>query len=100
MKMIPLASTTRGLPRSPRPPHRGRRGALLLLVLSMLTLFIMIGTLMLVLAIRARSTSRAFADAVAGSGNRAAARGLLEEALMRLLRGVPPPVGGPPPTRE
>jgi hypothetical protein len=100
MKMIPLASTTRGLPRSPRPPHRGRRGALLLLVLSMLTLFMMIGTLMLVLAIRARSTSRAFADAVAGSGNRAAARGLLEEALMRLLRGVPPPVGGPPPTRE
>jgi hypothetical protein len=71
---------------------RGRRGALLLLVLGMLTLFLMIGTLMLVLALRARSTARAFADAVAGSGNRAAAaRGLLDEALMRLLRGAPPP---------
>jgi hypothetical protein len=65
-----------------------RRGALLLLVLSMLTLFMMIGTLMLVLAIRARSTARAFADAVAGPGIQASeARGLLDEALMVLLRG-------------
>jgi hypothetical protein len=101
MNIIPLASTARGLPRSPRPPCRGRRGALLLLVLGMLTLFMMMGTLMLVLAMRARSTSRAFADAVAGSGNRAAAaRGLLDEALMRLVRGVPPLAGGAPPTRE
>jgi hypothetical protein len=85
---------------------RGRRGALLLLVLGMLTLFLMIGTLMLVLALRARSTARAFADAVAGSGNRAAAaRALLDEALMRLLRGSPPattPIAGgaAPPQRE
>jgi hypothetical protein len=101
MKIMPLASTARGLPRSPRPPHRGRRGALLLLVLGMLTLFMMIGTLMLVLAMRARSTSRAFADAVAGSGNRAAAaRGLLDEALMRLVRGVPLPAGGAQPDHE
>jgi len=100
MKIMPLASTTRGLPRSPWPAPRGRRGALLLLVLSMLTLFMMIGTLMLVLAMRARSTSRAFADAAAGSGNRAAARGLLDEALMRLVRGVPPPAGGALPARE
>lgn len=93
-----LASTVRSLA---SPPDRGRRGAFLLLVLSMLTLFMMIGTLMLVLAMRARSTSRAFADAVAGSGNRAAAaRGLLEEALMRLLRGTRPPAGGGPPAYE
>ena len=101
MKIMPLASTARGLPRSPRPPHRGRRGALLLLVLGMLTLFMMMGTLMLVLAMRARSTSRAFADAVAGSGNRAAAaRGLLDEALMRLVRGVPLPAGAAQPDHE
>lgn len=67
---------------------RSRRGALLLLVLSMLTLFMMIGTLMLTLAIRARSTARAFADAVAGPGiHGGEARGLLDEALMVLLRG-------------
>jgi len=67
---------------------RPRRGALLLLVLSVLTLFMMIGTLMLVLAMRARSTARAFADAVAGPGIQGSeARGLLDEALMVLLRG-------------
>jgi hypothetical protein len=66
-------------------------------VLSVLMLFMMIGTLMLALAMRARSTARAFADAVAGSGNRAAtARGMLDEALMTLVRGVPPPAGGAP----
>jgi hypothetical protein len=94
---MPLTTTARCLA---RPPHRGRRGALLLLVLSMLTLFMMIGTLMLVLAMRARSTARAFADAVAGPGNRAAtARGLLDEALMTLVRGTVP-AAGVAPTRE
>lgn len=69
-------------------PCRGRRGALLLLVLSMLTLFLMIGTLMIVLATRARTTARAFADATATGGSRQLeARGLLEKALMVLLRG-------------
>lgn len=77
---------------------RPRRGALLLLVLSMLTLFMMIGTLMLVLAIRARSTARAFADAVAGPGIQASeARGLLDEALMVLLRGKAPTPDGDDP---
>jgi len=72
-----------------------RRGALLLIVLSMLTLFMMIGTLMLVLAIRARTTARAFADAVVGPGIQGSeARGLLDEALMVLLRGKNPAGAG------
>jgi hypothetical protein len=99
--MIVTTPIARGL----APPPRGRRGALLLLVLGMLTLFMMIGTLMMVLALRARSTARAFADAVAGAGNRAAAaRGLLDEALMTLIRGAAPsqPAAGAAPaaTRE
>ncbi|NBV47419.1 MAG: hypothetical protein EBR86_17725, partial [Planctomycetia bacterium] len=42
--------------------HRGpaRRGVLLLIVLSMLTLFMMLGTAYLVVATRAKETARAF----------------------------------------
>lgn len=81
----------------PAAPARPRRGALLLLVLSVLTLFMMIGTLMLVLAMRARSTARAFADAVAGPGIQAGeARGMLHEALMALIRGKAPNAEGDP----
>lgn len=100
--MKSASTTVRGLAHSPRPPVRARRGALLLLVLSVLMLFMMIGTLMLAMAMRARSTARAFADAVAGSGIRAAtARGMLDEALMTLVRGTAPPAGGgTPPARE
>ncbi len=80
--------------------HR-RRGALLLLVLSMLTLFLMIGTLMLVLATRARTTARAFADVVSDGGlANLAARELLDEALMVFLRGRQPAGGGAPAPRE
>jgi hypothetical protein len=46
--------------------HR-RRGALLLLVLGVLTMFVLVGTVMLTLATRARSSSRAFAAATAGT---------------------------------
>ena len=70
------------------PPCSHRRGALLLLVLSVLTLFLMIGTLMLVLATRARTTARAFADATTAAGfEQLQSRQLLEEALMVLIRG-------------
>ena len=93
---IMISSRTRG--RSFRQAG-GRRGALLLLVLSMLTLFLMIGTLMLALATRARTTARAFADVVSDGGlGNLAARDLLDEALMVLLRGrQPPPAPTPPP---
>lgn len=76
---------------APRRSEANRRGALLLLVLSMLTLFLMIGTLMLVLATRARTTARAFADVVSDGGlANLAARDLLDEALMVFLRGRQP----------
>jgi hypothetical protein len=101
MKKISPIGMVKQFTQSPRPKDRGRRGALLLLVLSMLTLFLMMGTLMMVLATRARSTARAFADTVAGPGNRAAAaRGLLDEALMRLLRGAPPADHGEAPAPD
>jgi len=79
----------------PQRESSHRRGALLLLVLSMLTLFLMIGALMLVLATRARTTARAFADVIADGGlENLAARDLLDEALMVFLRGRQPTGGG------
>jgi hypothetical protein len=85
-----LTTVARGLAR----PTLGRRGALLLLVLSVLTLFMMIGTLMLVLAMRARTTARAFADATAAADS-LLPQAMLDEALMVLLRGgasLPPQI--------
>lgn len=71
-----------------RPASCGRRGALLLLVLMALTFFMMIGTLMLITATRTRTTSRAFADATSASAaGSIQARGILDEALLLLLRG-------------
>jgi len=61
---------------------------LLLLVLTALTFFMMIGTLMLVLATRTRTTSRAFANraATAASGP-IQSRQVLDRALLALIRG-------------
>jgi hypothetical protein len=70
--------------------HHHRRGALLLIVLGTLTLFLLVGTVMLTLATRARQTSRAFAAATAGTAaGPMRARVQLEEALLRLIRGNP-----------
>jgi len=67
----------------------GRRGALLLLVLGVLTLFMMIGTLMLVLATRTRDTARAFAAVTSGTAaGTLQSRAVLDEALLVLIRGV------------
>jgi hypothetical protein len=67
---------------------RRPRGALLLLVLGILTLFMLIGTVTLSLATRARTTSRAFAAATTGATVAPLrARGYLEEALLQLIRG-------------
>ena len=65
-----------------------RRGVLLLLVLSVLTLFLLMGAMLLTIATRARTSARAFAD-VQGSlqGSSALPRALLDEALMILIRG-------------
>jgi hypothetical protein len=67
-----------------------RRGALLLLVLGVLTLFLLMGTMVLTLATRTRTTARAFALATAGQAARPLlAREQLEQAVMALLRGGP-----------
>lgn len=68
--------------------NAGRRGMLLLMVLSVLTLFLLMGTLSIVMATRARESARAFAAATAGPTQRAAlAREAANEALLLLIRG-------------
>ncbi|MEX0671567.1 MAG: hypothetical protein WD060_14040 [Pirellulales bacterium] len=68
------------------PPSR--RGALLLLVLTSLTLFMMIGAVMLVVATRSRTAARAFSDATNSTASGSMqAWAMLDEALMVLLRG-------------
>ena len=65
-----------------------RRGVLLLLVLTALTFFMMIGTLMLVIATRTRTTSRAFANgATAATSGPIQSRQVLDRALLVLIRG-------------
>jgi hypothetical protein len=81
---------------TPSHPQPGsRRGALLLLVLTALTLFMMLGTLMLVTATRARTSARAFADATTSlSPASIQTRAVLDDALMALLRGTVDASGG------
>jgi hypothetical protein len=72
-----------------RSPRVGRRGVLLLVVLSMLTLFMMLGTTYLVISTRARKTARAFADNVAaGTTSGLNAQRMLDEAMMAVARGT------------
>lgn len=68
--------------------HHSRRGMLLLMVLSMLTLFLLLGSVFLVLATRARTASRAFMAATSDiEASPALPRALLDEALLMLIRG-------------
>jgi hypothetical protein len=72
----------------PHSDGRDRRGAFLLMVMSVLTLFVLVGTIAILEATRARETSAAFAAATAGADNRPVmARTLTNEALMLLVRG-------------
>lgn len=81
----------------PASPTADRRGVLLLLVLSALTMFVMLGALMLVLATRARTSARAFATASnAVSRDDVGGRAALDEALMQLIRGPAPGMAGNP----
>jgi hypothetical protein len=65
-----------------------RRGMILLLVLTALTFFMLIGAFMLATAMRARTAARAFATATQASSLEAVqARTLLDEALLIALRG-------------
>lgn len=67
-----------------------RRGVLLLIVLSLLTLFMMLGTTYLVVASRARATARAFAKVNQQSPESQAAEAerLLDQAFRILARGT------------
>jgi hypothetical protein len=66
-----------------------RRGVLLLVVLSMLTLFLMLGAAYLTIATRARKAARAFANnSVATTASTAAEQRLVDAAFMSVARGV------------
>jgi len=65
-----------------------RRGVMLLLVLSLLTLFLLMGTMLLVSATRTRAAARAFmAVATDVETSPVLPRALLDEALLILIRG-------------
>ncbi len=65
-----------------------RRGVVLLLVLSTLTLFLIMGATLLVIATRARTASRSFLAAISQpDASPAIPRAALDEALLLLIRG-------------
>jgi hypothetical protein len=71
------------------PADSRHRGVLLLIVLSMLTLFMMLGVTYLVVSTRARKTARAFADnVVSTTASGINAQRLLDEAMMAVARGT------------
>ena len=66
-----------------------RRGVLLLIVLSMLSLFMMLGVAYVVMASRARDASRGFAKVIApASDSQLPANQLLDSAAMLVIRGT------------
>ena len=68
---------------------RSRRGVLLLVVLSVLTLFLMLGAAYVAVASKARKSARAFANnIVAGAARGMAHERLLDEAFMSVARGT------------
>ena len=76
------------LPGGASPRHQ-KRGVLLLVVLSLLTLFMLLGTTYMVVTSRARATARAFSRAAeaAHSAQSAAGRRFVDEAFMAVARG-------------
>jgi len=65
-----------------------RRGVLLLVVLSMLTLFMMLGVSYIVVATRARKSARAFANnVVAATAAGASEQAILDQAFLTVVRG-------------
>ena len=89
-------------PPFPRPQRR--RGVLLLVVLSMLTLFLLLGTAYLVVSTRSRVTARAFNRLIMQSDEvRIPRQKYLDAAMLHVLRGgtgslifAPSPVTGAP----
>lgn len=79
--LLPL-STTAARPSAPK------RGVLLLVVLSMLTLFLMLGTAYLVVSSRSKETARAFARLAMQSDTfRTPPGNVLDAAFLRVVRG-------------
>jgi hypothetical protein len=80
---------TRAFPKTPSTSSRyPRRGVLLLIVLSMLTLFLMLGTAYLVVSSRSRQTARAFAKLAMHSDTfRIPSAQLVDAAFLRVVRG-------------
>lgn len=74
------------------PTPHVRRGVMLLLVLSVLTLFLLLGTTMIVMATRARTAARAFMAATSDvEASPVVPRALLDELLLVLIRGSKDP---------
>ena len=68
---------------------RERRGVLLLIVLSMLTLFMMLGAAYLIVATRSRETARAYAKLSLRNDNvRLPHSQIFDTVMLRVLRGV------------
>lgn len=66
-----------------------RRGVLLLVVLSMLTLFLLLGAAYIAVARRARMTSRAFANNITATASAGVAeRKLIDDAFLAVVRGT------------
>ena len=80
------------MPPNIQPRDHPRRGALLLVVLSMLILFLMLGTVLVTHATRSRTAAASFASAVSASSSPARiANEVLDEALMQLIHGKQAP---------
>ena len=80
-----------------------RRGVLLLVVLSLLTLFLLLGTTYLIVSTRSRETARAFNRLITQTAAaRIPSERFLDAALLRILRGgtAPFPVNGVPASFE
>ncbi|MFM7245056.1 MAG: hypothetical protein ACKO40_12905, partial [Planctomycetaceae bacterium] len=86
--MTPTIEPEGRLPGSPSSRSE-KRGVLLLVVLSLLTLFMLLGTTYMVVTSRARATARAFARAseASHSAQSAAGRRFVDEAFLAVARG-------------
>ena len=92
-----MVSIAKFVDQNRRMQHRSRDrgGVLLLIVVSVLTLFVMLGATYLAIATRARRTAKSFADNVVAITSTAATEdALLDAAFLAVARGTTARVGG------